>query len=52
MNPDFPEPSARPALPPARSADADDSEYEGSEEALVTPFGVFNPLEDEGNPLW
>ena len=46
---------ARPALPSAPSAPsagADDSENEGPEEAPVTPFGVFNPLEEEGSPLW
>ncbi|MEU8525424.1 Mu transposase C-terminal domain-containing protein [Streptomyces sp. NPDC048629] len=48
----FLEAPARPTLPPARSADADDSETEGPEDAPVTPFGVFNPLEEEGNPLW
>ncbi|MER5753663.1 Mu transposase C-terminal domain-containing protein [Streptomyces sp. NPDC002088] len=42
---------SRPALPPATSADAEDRDSE-DEEVPVTPFGVFNPLEEEGKPLW
>ncbi|MFJ2866598.1 Mu transposase C-terminal domain-containing protein [Kitasatospora sp. NPDC087314] len=45
------ETTSRPELPPAPQADIDDTEA-ADEEMPVTPFGVFNPLEEEGRPLW
>lgn len=42
---------SRPALPPAQAADAQDHDS-NDEDIPVTPFGVFNPLEEEGQPLW
>ncbi|MFD4613110.1 Mu transposase C-terminal domain-containing protein [Streptomyces sp. NPDC058440] len=42
----------RPALPPP-PAPADETEPEDDEtEMPVIPFGVFNPAEEEGQPLW
>lgn len=43
--------TSRPELPPAPQAEIDDPEA-ADEEAPVTPFGVFNPVEEEGRPLW
>lgn len=42
---------SRPALPPAPATDAKDHDND-EEDMPVTPFGVFNPLEEEGKPLW
>ncbi|WP_152646095.1 Mu transposase C-terminal domain-containing protein [Streptacidiphilus albus] len=43
--------TSRPELPPAPQTDIDGPEA-ADEEMPVTPFGVFNPLEEEGRPLW